>query len=70
MPLTHLVRISCCNCRTVAIMEATLSFVFGEIVTTPRLVNAWLMDNDEYFCGIVCKGASDKKKPVIKDEPA
>jgi hypothetical protein len=46
-------------------MEASISLVFGEIVTTPRLVNAWLVDNDEYFCGIFCKGASDKKRPVI-----
>jgi hypothetical protein len=47
-------------------MEATITLVFGEIVTTPRLVNAWLVDDEgAYFCGIICKGASDKKKPVV-----
>lgn len=66
MPLTHLVRVTCCHCRVATVMEASVAIVFGEIVTTPRLVNAWLVDNDEYFCGIICKGASDKKRPVIK----
>lgn len=67
MLLTHLVRVTCCHCRAATIMESSVAIIYGEIVTTPRLVNTRLVDDDEYFCGIICKGASDKKRPSSND---
>lgn len=64
MPLAHVVRVKCKSCPTVIIVDADVSFDGGEIVTVPKLVNAWHKRDDEFFCSESCYQDDVQKRPV------